>query len=451
MELFEKKSFAVEGMTCAGCEQRIESKLRSESGIITVRAKFSTSVVKVSFYADVISERTIHKLIESTGYRVNPDATRRTQQEGSELQHRLMRAVLTMVVLVVGYQVAAQLGFTDFLVEFPQAQVGMSLGTLLIIGLLTSVHCVAMCGGINLTQSIQTSTKSSSPFISGFYYNAGRIASYTLIGGVVGGLGSVVTLSGPFEGAIALGASVFMMIMGITMLNLFPGLRRLVPRMPRFIATRVGHAKLHLRHRPFVIGMLNGLMPCGPLQAMQLYALSTGNAADGALAMFAFSLGTVPLMLGFSAISSMLSHRFTTRMLEFSAVLVLVLGFGMFQTGLSVSGIQIPVLQIPGLFDGQVQNSRTVIENGIQYVTSEVYNGRYEPITVKAKVPLRWTIHVEPEQLSGCNYKFTIQGTGIMVQLDEGDNLVEFTPKSKKVLAFDCWMGMIRSYINVVE
>jgi sulfite exporter TauE/SafE/copper chaperone CopZ len=450
MEMYEKKNFSIEGMTCTGCEQRIESKLRSANGILAVRANFSASTVKVSYYADVISERAIQRLIESEGYRVNRDETKRNDIKASEARLRLMRAVTTMLTLVAGYHVASRFGLTDFLTQFPQAQAGMSLGTLLIIGMLTSVHCVAMCGGINLTQSIQSSGKSS-PFLCGFYYNAGRVVSYTLIGGIVGGIGSVVTLTGPFKGAIALGASIFMMIMGITMLNLFPGLRRFTPRMPRFIASRVGNAKSQHRHRPFMIGLLNGLMPCGPLQAMQLYALSTGNVADGALAMFAFSLGTVPLMVGFSAISSMLSQRFTARMLEFSAVLVIVLGFGMFQTGLSVSGIQIPAIRFPSLFDGQVQNTETTIKDGVQYVTSEVYNGRYEPITVKAGVPLRWTVHVGPGQLSGCNYKFTIQGTGITVQLKEGNNLVEFTPRSAKVLNYDCWMGMIRSYINVVE
>ena len=48
----------------------------------------------------------------------------------------------------------------------------------------------------------------------------------------------------------------------------------------------------------YYIGLANGLMPCGPLQAMQLYALSSGNWWRGALSMFCFCLGTIPLMLG---------------------------------------------------------------------------------------------------------------------------------------------------------
>jgi len=60
---------------------------------------------------------------------------------------------------------------------------------------------------------------------------------------------------------------------------------------------------------PFTVGLLNGLMPCGPLQAMQIYALSTGNPLKGALSMLLFSLGTVPLMFGLGALGSLLSRR----------------------------------------------------------------------------------------------------------------------------------------------
>lgn len=87
------------------------------------------------------------------------------------------------------------------------------------------------------------------------------------------------------------------------------------------------------------MGMLNGLMPCGPLQAMQLYALSTGSFAQGALSMFVFSLGTVPLMFGLGALSSFLSARFTGVMLKASGAMVIFLGVVMLNNGLSLYGL----------------------------------------------------------------------------------------------------------------
>lgn len=67
-------------------------------------------------------------------------------------------------------------------------------------------------------------------------------------------------------------------------------------------------------------------MPCGPLQSMQLYALSTGSPVMGGLSMAAFSLGTVPLMLSFGLLGGRLNQRFRKPMHLFSAALILVMG-----------------------------------------------------------------------------------------------------------------------------
>jgi hypothetical protein len=138
-------------------------------------------------------------------------------------------------------------------------------------------------------------------------------------------------------------AGVFMVIMGINMLGIFPWLRRLNPRMPKFIAARIGMEKAR-SNSPLIVGLLNGLMPCGPLQAMQIYALSTGNPFAGALSMFLFSLGTVPLMFGLGALSSVLGRRFTQKVMTVGAVLVVVLGLSMFSQGWTLSGGVLPDL-----------------------------------------------------------------------------------------------------------
>jgi len=67
------------------------------------------------------------------------------------------------------------------------------------------------------------------------------------------------------------------------------------------------------KQRAAACGLLNGFMPCGPLQAMQLYALGTGSFIAGATSMFMFSLGTVPLMFGLGAISSIAGGKLRKR------------------------------------------------------------------------------------------------------------------------------------------
>ncbi len=75
------------------------------------------------------------------------------------------------------------------------------------------------------------------------------------------------------RGVVQAVAGVFMLIMGLNMTGLFPWMARLVPRMPKFAAQKIGGRGRSMG--PLYVGLINGLMPCGPLQAMQIYALST--------------------------------------------------------------------------------------------------------------------------------------------------------------------------------
>ena len=75
----------------------------------------------------------------------------------------------------------------------------------------------------------------------------------------------------------------------------------------------------------FIIGLLNGFMPCGPLQAMQVYALSTGSFIKGAISMFLFSLGTVPLMLFTAVFYNLFRGKRKIIINKIASVLILIL------------------------------------------------------------------------------------------------------------------------------
>ena len=204
------------------------------------------------------------------------------------------RVVGLLIIIAALYLLMEQLGILNLLAPSRLAEANMEYGMLFVIGLVTSVHCVAMCAGINLSQCIPKgeAQEAESRFAAlrpAFLYNLGRVISYTAVGFVVGALGSAITFSEAAQGALKLIAGVFMVIMGINMLGIFPWLRRLTPRMPKRIARKVDSEKSR-NSSPLIVGLLNGFMPCGPLQAMQIYALSTGNPFAGALSMLLFSL-----------------------------------------------------------------------------------------------------------------------------------------------------------------
>ena len=183
------------------------------------------------------------------------------------------------------------------------------------------------------------------------------------MGGVVGAVGSVFKLSNAAQAGIQLVAAIFMVLMALNLLDI-GGLRGVVPTLPAGLRTKlmgkVSRSSLYL-------GLLNGLMPCGPLQAMQLYALSTGSWHMGALSMFCFCLGTVPLMLGFGLVSGRLNKRFARPMRVASGALVLLMGMAMLSNGLSLWRV---VEAIGGScirgFSGRRRNGNTLFARGTE-------------------------------------------------------------------------------------
>jgi Uncharacterized conserved protein len=455
-------TLVVKNMTCAHCETAIEQALFNKKGIVSVNAKYSSGEVKLTYDEVQISLAEIEKGIEEAGYQLshenqNPKSNNQSRnQSGSKIAAKPNKDytdIIGVVVIIFAlFIIARRFGLLNILYQFPVAKESMGYGMLFLIGLLTSVHCVAMCGGICLSQCVpqKASNKPISKWAAlrpSMLYNLGRVASYTIIGGLVGALGSVISFSGTMKGIVQILAGVFMVIMGINMLGVFPSLRKLNPRMPKIFARKIYEQKNS--KSPLYIGLLNGLMPCGPLQAMQIYALSTGSPIKGALSMFLFSVGTVPLLFAFGAISSFLSKKFTSKMMTVSAVLVIVLGLFMFNYGTSLSGIT-----LPGTLSSTSATktaSAAKIEDGVQIVTTGLSSGRYEPIIVQKGVPVKWVIQAKNGDINGCNNTIIIPKLNIQKRLEPGDNVIEFTPSESGNIGFSCWMGMIRSSITVVD
>ncbi len=461
------KTLLIRNMTCVNCENMIERELSPVTGIKQVKASYSTGTVVVTFDESIISVEEIEKILEKSNYFVKKDKPvmeqAKEKQTPGKAENTAARTgktdytdiIAVLIIMFAVYMIANRFGLLNIFNAFPVAKEGMGYGMLFIIGVLTSVHCVAMCGGICLSQCVpkdQPEDYKPSRFETikpSLLYNLGRVISYTVIGGIVGAIGSVVSFSGMMKGLVQLVAGVFMVIMGLNMLNVFPGLRKFNPRMPKIFAKKI-YAK-RIGSSPLYIGILNGLMPCGPLQAMQLYALSTGSPVKGAVAMFLFSVGTFPLMFLFGALSSFMNKKFSGKLLKVSAVLVVVLGMFMFGNGISLSGISFPTLPMASSQAQTGSGKIATIKDGVQVVTTGLSSGRYEPIIIQKGIPVKWVIQAEGGDINGCNNSIVVPKLGLKKDLAAGDNLIEFTAEESGVIPYSCWMGMIRSKITVVD
>ncbi len=438
-----RKILKVDGMTCASCETRIEKALTKLDGIIEAKAQFANSNVTITYDSQRVEMAQIKKAIEKADYTL-------VEENQPSLNPKDQKKLIGIgIILLAGYLIIQKtVGFN----VIPELSANMGYGLLFAIGLLTSLHCIAMCGGINLSQCVTYSYKEAEPsklakLKPSFLYNSGRVVAYTLIGGIVGGLGQLVSFSGPAKGLIAILSGAFMIIMGLNMLNVFPWLRKLNPRMPKFLGAKLN--KNSSEYGPFYVGLINGFMPCGPLQAMQLYALGTGSFVVGALSMFFFSLGTVPLMFGFGALSTYIGRKLTHDLMKISAILVIVLGVVLAGRGFNLSGINLSSFAM-----GSGSSNEKVVatqEEGLQLVTTTLASGRYEPIVVKKGIPVRWNIQVAEGDLNGCNRSLIIPTYNIEKDLVVGDNFIEFTPTDDGKFTYTCWMGMIKSTITVLS
>lgn len=437
----------ISGMTCINCQTRIESALNDRSGITEVSVSYETGTAEFSYDSEIVSLDQLITMIGDLGYEASAQNTSQKKV--------ILRAVREIAIIAVLFFLLQRCGILNRLVPNSLADSEMGYGMLFVIGLITSVHCIAMCGGINLSQTLQkdTSTEiSRAMFRNTLEYNIGRVVSYTVIGGVLGavgalaGIGSSLQTSTFFQGILKLFAGIIMLVMGVNMLGIFPGLRRLTIHIPNFNKNTKPKSGRKPR-TPFFIGLCNGLMPCGPLQSMQVVALASGNPLTGALSMLCFSLGTVPLMLGFGSAVSMLGKRFTRQILKAGAILVVVMGLSMMVQGGTLSGLNSKATGTLMAENTDVDKKNT---DEIQYITSTLQPGRsYPDITVKAGEPVKWTVEAPDGSVNGCNYKIIQQDLGIEYAFDEGENVIEFTPEKAGIYTYTCWMGMITGKIYV--
>lgn len=228
------------------------------------------------------------------------------------------------------------LNFSSFLsgnFSAPSSHEPLSFALLFIAGTFTGFHCAGMCGSLVIGYTVRAANKGGAKYLTHLYYGVGKTLSYTVIGGIFGALGSVVTFTPFMRGVAGLLAGVFLLLFGLSSLRLLPVSRDLQFRAPPFLMKHLG-GLLRRASSPFVIGLLNGLMIiCGPLQAMYILAAGTGSPVEGAKMLFFFGLGTLPLMMGFGFLASALSAQMVPKLVRISGVIVIALGVIMLQRG----------------------------------------------------------------------------------------------------------------------
>ena len=197
----------------------------------------------------------------------------------------------------------------------------LELSLVFLLGLVSSLHCVQMCGPIVLAFSLPL--KRSDALRAHLQYNAGRILTYAFLGAIAGAVGGGIGMLGRLAG-LASGARIFagcaMIVAGILMVGLLPS-NSLVTIQNRGITKRIGRRLLAPKGK-FTLGLTLGFLPCGLIYAALLKAVDTGSALTGAFTMLAFGMGTAVALLSLGAASSFVRFpRWSNRLAAVSMML----------------------------------------------------------------------------------------------------------------------------------
>ncbi len=451
--MLRKIKINIEGIHCRSCKTLIETEVDVLAGVKDIEVDYKTGECRIEFDDQKISRKEIFAAIEKLNYQVKskPVRAKTRRRDKQPVGKRLIIAGILLILFVLGYFLIKRFGLLEILSKLNEQKIGYWL--IFVIGLLSSFHCVGMCGGLVVTYTARHHArrlkaekdpkKAARAGIAHLQYNLGRIISYTAVGAILGGFGSFFGINPTFTGVITLVAGVFMLLMGLSLLTGFKWLEKIKLRTPAFIA-RFLYSERHSKKPkgPLVVGLLNGFMPCGPLQAMQLYALASGSISRGALSMGIYALGTVPLMFGFGSFVSLLSQQRIKQVMKISGVVVIILGFFMLNRGFVNFGYGFRTF-IPSESSSQTEYLVTGDIEEYQVVNMDLTYRGYQPnvLFIKKDIPVRWVINVQ--EMSGCTDEIILPEYNIKKSLEYGENIIEFVPDHLGEIKFSCWMQMV--------
>ena len=178
-----------------------------------------------------------------------------------------------------------------------------------LMGFLGSFHCIGMCGPIVLALPGQG-------MLYKVTYNVGRTITYTLLGGLIGLVGEGFAVVG-MQQSLSIGVGVFMLVIIVfTKYKHFDlPTRGFINKLYLSVKRGLGPLlKSKSIFSPVLIGVLNGLLPCGLVYAAMFAALSMGSVVNSASYMLFFGLGTIPIMLGLGIFSGFITPVLRTKL-----------------------------------------------------------------------------------------------------------------------------------------
>ena len=317
-------TFHINGMHCSACEVLTESEISELPEVSYVKASLKNLSIEVAGeFGDKKPEhiaRDLSEILKPHGYTLSVE-----KQNHSVKWFDFNIAIPIAVAFIVLFIFLQKLGIVNLITSSD-----VSYGTAFVVGLIASVStCMAVVGGLVLSMSANFA-KEGDKVRPQVLFHVGRLMSLFILGGVIGTIGSSFQLGITGTFILSLIVAIVLLILGINLLDIFPWAKRLQPTIPSFIGKHV-HGLKSINHTltPLLVGIATFFLPCGFTQSMQIYTLTTGSFLSGALIMFVFALGTLPV-LSLLSFSSLGIHKKASSGIFFKTAGLIVIFFGIF-------------------------------------------------------------------------------------------------------------------------
>ncbi|MDO8601634.1 MAG: sulfite exporter TauE/SafE family protein [bacterium] len=463
----KKITVLISGMHCRSCELVLEEEIKTVPGVQKVFVSQKKANAEILYDGTQPDTKQIEAAVVKAGYAIGENKKRPFFSRKGSDYYELLGA--TSVVLIL-FAFARAFGLFDSGFAFGSSP---SLAIVLLVGLTAGVStCMALVGGLVLAISarhaeLHPEATRAQKFRPHLFFNLGRIIGYAFLGGLIGLVGSAFQFSSSIIGGLIIVAGALMLFLGIKLIGIFPRLEGAVVTLPKGIARLFGvkrEVKEYSHRGAWIAGALTFFVPCGFTQAMQIYAMSTGSFWQGAGIMAAFALGTAPGILGVGGLASILRGTAAKHFFRFVGVAVIALGALNIANGYNLTGATVfdraseftnRVESIPEPYQPSVTSGEQPIEQPaekkVQIVRMTQKPFGYVPnrFTIKKNVPVRWIINSENQYT--CASFLVMPSLGIRASLQEGENIIEFTPTKSGPLKFSCSMGMYTGVFNVIN
>ena len=343
----------------------------------------------------------------------------------------------------------------------------MNYWSIFITGLFAGgLTCLAVQGGLLASSIAQQqeddlaeNAQKTNEYLPVLAFLTTRLIAYTILGGILGLLGSVAQLSLQLRALLQFLVALFMIGTALNLLQVHPIFRYFILQPPKSLARLVrNQSKSKSVFGPALLGAFTVLIPCGATQAMMAYAITTGSPINGAVTMGIFILGTSPLffLLGYAA--KKLGNMFQSGFNKLAAIAIILIALYNINGAIALSGSTLTFENILTRVNcaisfcdpsAQAATGDAVTEATV-YITQSGY--KLSPKTVSLKAGSTVKLNLINQSAGGCIQEFTIPKLGLQktVTMGRSQTLTFTVPDTKGPLPFMCSMGMYKGVFNVI-